>query len=126
MSDEVQPAVDADVSAVRRERDELRSFVDELSADDISSGRWFTKLLAQSLRTYADEVDWRYFQRKYQGLPPDAIVDQRIQMAARYASIEGGLSASAYTGAIALTIRNRGGASRATLPAAAASMMVDL
>lgn len=126
MSDEMQPAVDADVSAVRRERDELRSFVDELSSDDISSGRWFTKLLAQSLRTYTEEVDWRYFQRKYQGLPPDAIVDQRIQMAARYASIEGGLSASAYTGAIALTIGSLGGASPATLPAAAASMMVDV
>ena len=126
MSDEMQPAVDADVSAVRRERDELRSFVDELSSDDISSGQWFTKLLAQSLRTYTDQVDWRYFQRKYQWLPPDAIVDQRIQMAARYASIEGGLSASAYTGAVALTIGSLGGASPATVPAAAASMMVDV
>lgn len=126
MPDEMESRNDAEVDAVKRGRDELRGFVDELTTDDISSGRWFETLLARSLRTYTTEVDWRYFQRKYQGLPPDAIVEQRIQMAARYASIEGGLSASAYTGATALTIGSLGGASPATVPAAMASMMVDV
>lgn len=111
---------------VERHREELREFVTGLSADDIKSGGWFTKLLAQSLRTYTEKVDWRYFQDRYRGLPPDAIVEQRIRMASRYAAIEGGLSASAYTGAVAATIGTLGGASPATVPAAAATLMVDL
>lgn len=111
---------------VERHREELREFVTGLSADDIKSGGWFTKLLAQSLRTYTEKVDWRYFQDRYRRLPPDAIVEQRIRMASRYAAIEGGLSASAYTGAVAATIGTLGGASPATVPAAAATLMVDL
>lgn len=111
---------------VRHDRDEIREFVKELTVDDITSGGWFTKLLAHSLRTYAEKVDWRYFQDRYKGLPPDAIVEQRIKMASRYAAIEGGLSASAYTGAVVATLGTRGGASPATVPAAAATLMVDL
>lgn len=111
---------------VELERSEVREFVEGLSGDDIKSGGWFTKLLAQSLRTYTETVDWRYFQDRYKGLPPDAIVEQRIKMASRYAAIEGGLSASAYTGAVVATIGTLGGASPATVPAAAATLMVDL
>lgn len=47
-------------------------------------------------------------------------------MAARYAAIEGGLSASAYTGTIALTLGSAGGASPLTVPAAVATVMVDI
>lgn len=47
-------------------------------------------------------------------------------MAARYAALEGGLSASAYTGAIILTIGTAGGASPATVPAAIATVIVDV
>lgn len=131
MSDKTMTAAngdddDADRSAVEQDRDELRGFISELSPADIKSGGWFTKLLAQSLSTYTENVDWQYFQRKYKGLPPDAIVDQRIQMAARYAAIEGGLSASVYTGAVAATIGSLGGASPATVPAAVATLMVDV
>lgn len=115
-----------DRTLIEREREELREFVKQLSADDIKSGGWFTKLLAQSLRTYTEKVDWRYFKDRYKGLPPDAIVEQRIKMASRYAAIEGGLSATAYTGAVAATIGTLGGASPATVPAAAATLMVDL
>lgn len=115
-----------DRTLVEHDREDLREFVKTLSADDIKSGGWFTKLLAQSLRTYTEKVDWRYFQDRYKGLPPDAIVEQRIKMASRYAAIEGGLSASAYTGAVAATIGTLGGASPATVPAAAATLMVDL
>ena len=56
----------------------------ELSTEDIKSGGWFTKRIAQSLRTYTERVDWRYFQDRHKGLPPDAIVEQRIKMASRY------------------------------------------
>jgi hypothetical protein len=130
MSDQKAPAAvdddDADRSVVEQERDELRGFISDLSPGDIKSGGWFTKLLAQSLSTYTEKVDWQYFRSKYTGLPPDAIVNQRIQMAARYAAIEGGLSASAYTGAVAATIGTLGGASPATVPAAVATMMVDV
>ncbi|MFC8596835.1 hypothetical protein [Isoptericola sp. NPDC057191] len=112
--------------SVERQRDELREFVSGLSGDDIKSGSWFTKLLAHALHTYTVKVDWQYFQDKYQGVPPDAIVDQRIKMATRYAAIEGGLSASAYTAAIVATLGSLGGASPATVPAAVATMMVDV
>jgi tellurite resistance protein len=47
-------------------------------------------------------------------------------MAARYAAIEGGLSATAYTGAIVATLGTLGGASPATVPAAIATIMVDV
>lgn len=117
---------DADREAVEHERDEIREFVKGLSPDDIKSGGWFTKLSAQAMSSYTDKVDWQYFQERFQGVPADAIVDQRIKMAARYAALEGGLSASAYTAAVAATIGSLGGASPATVPAAVATMMVDV
>jgi len=117
---------DADRRVVEHERAELREFVKGLSPDDIKSGGWFTKLVAQGLSAYTEKVTWQYFQEKYEGVPADGIVDQRIKMAARYAAIEGGLSASAYTVAIVATIGSLGGASPATVPAAVATFMVDL
>jgi hypothetical protein len=116
----------ADPEAVGHERAELREFIKELSPHDIKSGDWFTKLVKQALSSYTDKVDWQYFQERYAGVPPDAIVDQRIKMAARYAALEGGLSAGAYTAAIAATIGSLGGASPATVPAAVATVMVDV
>jgi tellurite resistance protein len=113
-------------AAVEQERDELREFVSGLSLTEIKSGGWFVRLLRHALSTYTEKVDWRYFQEKYEGVPADAIVDQRIKMAARYAAIEGGLSASAYTGAVAATIGSAGGASPLTVPAAFATVMVDV
>ncbi len=67
-----------------------------------------------------------YFSAKYPGLPADAVVQARIQIAARYASIEGGLSAGAYTGVVAATIGTGGGASPLTLPAAGSTFVADL
>ena len=116
----------ADRKAVEHERAELREFVKGLSPDDIKSGGWFTKLIAQALGSYTEKVTWQYFQDQYKGVPADAIVDQRIKMAARYAALEGGLSAGAYTAAIAATIGTLGGASPATVPAAIATIMVDV
>ncbi|MGW5095637.1 hypothetical protein ACWEQ1_30930 [Streptomyces nodosus] len=116
----------ADRKVVEQERAELREFIKGLSADDIKSGNWFTKLIAQALNSYTDKVNWQYFQERYAGVPADAIVDQRIKMAARYAALEGGLSAGAYTAAVATTIGSLGGASPATVPAAVATLMVDV
>jgi hypothetical protein len=59
-------------------------------------------------------------------VPADGIVDQRIKMAARYAAVEGGLSASAYTAAVSATIGSLGGASPFTVPAALTTVMVDV
>ncbi|MFD6529650.1 hypothetical protein [Streptomyces sp. NPDC060184] len=117
---------DADREAVEQERSEIREFVKGLSADDIKSGNWFTKLCAQAMSSYTAKVDWQYFQERYEGVPPDGIVDQRIKMAARYAALEGGISAGAYTAAVASTIGTLGGASPATVPAAVATLMVDV
>jgi len=116
----------ADREVVERERAELREFIKGLSPHDIKSGGWFTKLSAQALSSYTDKVDWQYFQERYEGVPADAIVDQRVKMAARYAALEGGLSAGAYSAAIAATLGSLGGASPATVPAAVATMMVDV
>lgn len=116
----------ADRKIVEQEQDEIRGFVKGLSADDIKSGNWFTKLAAHAMNSYTQKVDWQYFQDRYAGVPADAIVDQRIKMAARYAALEGGLSAGAYTATVVATLGSLGGASPATVPAAVATMMVDV
>ena len=115
-----------DREIVENERADLRQFVEGLSPDDIKSGGWFTKLLAHALSAYNQKATWQYFQEKYAGVPPDAVVDQRIKMAARYAAIEGGLAASAYTAAVSATIGSLGGASPLTVPAALTTVMVDV
>jgi hypothetical protein len=117
---------DAARAAVEHERAEPREFIKGLNADDVKSGNWFTKLIAQALSSYTNKVDWQYFQQKYEGVPADGIVEQRITMASRYAALEGGISAGAYSAAVAATIGSAGGASPLTLPAAAATLMVDL
>lgn len=116
----------ADRKVVEQEQAAIRDFVKGLSGDDIKSGNWFTKLAAHAMNTYTEKVDWKYFQDRYAGVPADAIVDQRIKMAARYAALEGGLSAGAYTAAVAATIGSLGGASPATVPAAVATVTVDV
>ncbi|WP_081236517.1 hypothetical protein [Streptomyces viridosporus] len=116
----------ADRKVVEQEQAEIKDFVKGLSADDIKSGNWFTKLAAHAMNAYTEKVDWQYFQDRYAGVPADVIVDQRIKMAARYAALEGGLSAGAYTATVAATIGSLGGASPATVPAAVATVMVDV
>lgn len=109
-----------------KERSELRDFVAGLSPDDLKSGNWFEKLIAQGLVTYTRKANWEYFQEKYKGVPADAIVDQRIKMATRYAALSGGVTAGAYNGAIAATIGTAGGASPVTVPAAVVTLTIDL
>lgn len=111
---------------VKQEVKRIREFVSKLSMDDLKSGDWFAKLLAYSLNQYATMVDAEYFKEKYPNLPPDAIVDARIKMAANYAAIEGALSSSAYTGAVIATIGSGGGSSPLTLPASGVSFVIDL
>ncbi|OLT28356.1 hypothetical protein BJF79_11025 [Actinomadura sp. CNU-125] len=117
---------DSDREAVEQERARLREFVKGLSADDIKSGGWFTKLCTQALRSYTENATWEYFKQKYEGMPADGIVEQQIKLAAKYAAIEGGISSSVYAGTIAATIGSLGGASPATVPAGVVTFMVDL
>jgi tellurite resistance protein len=111
---------------VEEERAKLKEFVAGLRPDDIKSGGWFTKLIGHALTSYSEKANWEYFQDRYEGVPAHGIVDQRIKMASRYAAIEGGLSAGAYTAAVAGTIGTLGGASVVTIPAAVATVMVDV
>ncbi|MDF2747816.1 MAG: hypothetical protein K0S98_2103, partial [Propionibacteriaceae bacterium] len=111
---------------VRHELDKLRELAQRVSIDEIRQGEWFAGLLKYSLDQYAHEVDIVYFNKVYPGLSADAMVRARIDLAARYASIEGALTAGAYTGAVAATFGSRGAASPATLPAAGVSFMLDL
>lgn len=121
-----EEAAASDEAAVRREIARLRQFVQGLSVADLRNGDWFAQLLTFSLGQYAKEVDADYFRRKYPHLPPDAVAQARVRMAARYASIEGGLSATAYTGTVAATLGSGGSASSLTLPAGAVTFAVDL
>jgi hypothetical protein len=125
-SDSDKPDEAADRKVVEQEQAAIKDFVKGLSGDDIKSGNWFTKLAAHALNSYTEKVDWQYFQDKYAGVPADVIVDQRIKMASRYAALEGGLSAGAYTATVVATIGSLGGASPATVPAAVATMTVDV
>ncbi|MCQ9343996.1 TerB family tellurite resistance protein [Corynebacterium kozikiae] len=115
-----------DKNFVKKELDQIRGFVGDLSIEDLKQGDWFVKLLAFSLDQYVNTVDAEYFKQKYPNLPPDAVVDARIKMASNYASIEGAITSTAYSGAIAATIGSGGGASPLTLPAGGASFAIDL
>lgn len=117
---------EADRKIIEDEHAKLRDFVKGLSPEDIKSGGWFTKLVAQALSSYTNKVSWQYFQEKYAGVPADAVVEQRIKMAARYAALEGGLSASAYSATVLATLGTLGGSSPATVPAAVVTVMVDV
>ena len=118
------PAVDK--AEVKSEIDKVKQFLSGTTVEDFKSGDWFAKLIGFALSRYSNEVDAEYFRRKYPDLPADAIADARIALAARYASLEGGLTATAYTGAIAATIGSAGGASPLSLPAGALSFVTDL
>jgi len=106
--------------------DQIREEAKGYSSEDIKGGGWFAKLLRSALDTYSKTVNWGYFLAKYPGLPADMIASRRIELAQRYAMIEGGLSASAYNAAIAATIGTKGGASPLTVPAGITSFTVDL
>jgi uncharacterized tellurite resistance protein B-like protein len=93
--------------------------------EDFKSGVWFIKLLRLALQNYREKVNAEYFRSKYPNLPPDAIVDRRIDLAKKYAAAEGGATAAAYTAAIVTTIGSEGAASPLTIPAAAA-IAIDL
>lgn len=111
---------------VQAEIDELEAQARATSAAELKDGAWFAKLLRMALETYAREVSAEFFFRKYPGLPADAIAERRIQLAQRYAMIEGGLTASAYTGAVAATIGTGGAASPLTIPGAVVTFTADL
>lgn len=117
---------EAEKGLVAKEVERMKEFVSGMTGDDVKNGTWFPKLLAHALENYVTKIDASYFRASYPDLPVDAIVDARIRMAARYASIEGGLSASAYTAAVAGTIGTLGGASPLTVSAGAGSFVVDM
>ena len=117
----------ADLRAkVHLELDKLRDLLAKVSLEEIRQGEWFARLLKFSLDPYADEVDAAYFDRVYPGLSAQDRVRARTELAARYASIGGGLTAGAYAGALVATVGSRGAASAVTLPAAGASFVLDL
>lgn len=108
------------------ELNQVKEFAKSTSLEDIKSGEWFGKLLHLALKKYREKVNAAYFQEKYPGLPADAIVDRRIDLAQKYAALEGGSTAAAYTAAVAATIRSRGGASPLIIPTAFTAFAVDL
>lgn len=108
------------------ELNQAQEFAKSTSLEDIKSGEWFAKLLQLALKKYREKVNAAYFQEKYPGLPADAIVDRRIELAQKYAALEGGSTAAAYTAAVAATIGSHGGASPLTIPAALTAFAVDL
>jgi uncharacterized protein (DUF697 family) len=117
---------DHDKNEVHRVIDDLRGAAKSYTIDDIKGGGWFVRFLHHCIDTYAKKVNAQYFKNKYPGLPPDLIVSRQIELAKKYAAVEGGLSGGAYSAAVAATIGSGGGASPITGPAALASFTVDL
>lgn len=111
-----------DKNVVKREMDEIRKFISGLSVDDFKSGNWLAELAKVALTNYEQKVDAGYFRKKYPDVPADAVVQARVLMAAKYAGIEGGLSASAYI----LAVAGATGTAGLAIPAAAATFAVDL
>ena len=114
------------IEDAKKEYDEIKTFTSTIPVKDFKSGGWFFKLLKYSLDIYSKKATDKYFQNKYKGLNPDAIVDRRIALAKNYAGVAGFTATSAYTVAIAATIGTKGGASPYALPAGALSLLADL
>lgn len=123
LDEQERSIVEEELSAIREELNRERF---EDLAGEVKSGNWFPKLLASSLRTYSQAATPEFFAKKYPGLPVDAVVDRQIELAQRYAAIEGGLTSAAYTTAVAATVTTAGGASPFTAPAALTAFSVDL
>ena len=113
-------------SEVAAEFEKLRKLAEATPINDMQSGSWFATVLQYAMSTYTKRVNAEFFRQKYPDLPRDAIVDRRIVLAKRYSALAGGMTASAYTAAVAATLGTAGGASPLTLPAAAAAFAADL
>lgn len=120
-------AIDTEDRAhVESEFEEARQAAKSYTPEELRDGGWFVRVLASALRTYAEHVDAEWFRAKYPGLPPDAVADRRIELACRYAAIEGGISALAYSGSVAATIGSAGALSPLSLPAGVLTFAADL
>jgi tellurite resistance protein len=111
---------------VRAELDRLRELAKKVSPEEVRQGEWFARLLRFSMDPYVQEVDAAYFDQLYPALSAEQRVRARIELAARYASVEGALTAGAYTGAVAAAFGSRGAALPVALPSAGASFVLDL
>lgn len=111
---------------VQAELDKLRELAQRVSLEEVRQGEWFARLLRISMDPYVQEVDAAYFDKLYPGLSAEEMVRARIELAARYASVGGALTAGAYAGAIAATFGSRGAALPVALPSAGASFVLDL
>jgi uncharacterized protein (DUF697 family) len=105
---------------------EMREFAAKQDRQTLESGAWFQQIIKAALGTYSKNANAAFFKSKYPGLPPDAVSEILITTAKRYAMLEGGVSAAAYSAAIASTIGSGGGASPLTIPAALGAFAVDL
>ncbi len=110
----------------RNTLEKIKTFLRNLLPEDFNNGAWFEKLLSFALYNYQNKVTAEYFQKEYPGLPPDAIVDLRINLAKNYSALSGFMTSAAYTGAVAATIGTAGGASPAAIPAAITTLVADL
>jgi hypothetical protein len=106
--------------------EEMRKFAAQQNKESLESGAWFQQLIKFALDGYSKNATADYFKAKYSGLPADAVAEALMTTAKRYAALEGGASAAAYSAAIAATIGSVGGASPLTIPAAVAAFALDL
>ena len=111
---------------VSKQVEEIREYASKFTVKDIRDGEWFVQFITYSLSNYAKKVNPQYFKTKYPNVPVEGIVKKRIKLAQKYAAIEGGLSASLYSGSVAATIGSLGGASPITTSAAITSFVVDM
>lgn len=121
-----RPAPQAQNSWVREQLEEAKSFAQSLSWEQIKDGAWFSRLLAQGLEGYANQVNAEYFRQKYPGLSTDMIVERQIDLAQKYAALSGGVTASAYSAAVVGNFASFGLGSGVAVPAALTSFAADV
>ena len=101
ITDQAVPANQAPSEWVKDRLEDAKQLAQTLPWDQIKDGTWFQRLLTTSLGTYAREVNADFFRRKYPGVATDVIVERQIELAQKYAAISGGMTAGAYSAAVA-------------------------
>src|SRR5574341_659157 len=74
------------------EFESIKQLVSDFNINEIKSGDYFLHLLRIVTKSYESNARAEYFQQKYPGLPRDEIADRLISVAARYATVAGGIA----------------------------------
>ena len=115
-----------DKSDFKTEYETLHSQFRQMSKEERLSGGWLVPLIRAVLKSRAAKIDADYIRRNYPGVGATNQAKKAIQLASRYASIAGGISAAAVT-TLELSIPGSGGLDAAiAIPAIGGSILADV